>query len=98
MILTVDGLTGEARKIADLFNKYPETRDSYSALVAWYWIDYENAILRGNKFAKLTSPEFITRLSRKIQNDLGMFTPTQEAQRKRDASITDYYQVMEVVK
>ena len=95
--MTVDGLTGEARKIADLFLKDEKSRDSYSVLVAMYWIEYEGQHLRSGDFKKLTSPEFITRLSRKIQNDLGMFTPTQDTQKKRDASITDF-QKMEVVK
>ena len=97
MILTVDGLTGEARKIADLFNKYPKTRDCYAELVLRYWEEYQRFEYEGEQYWRLTSPEFITRLSRKIQNDLGMFTPTQETQRKRDASITDFQQ-MEVVK
>ena len=97
MILTVDGLTGEAKKIADLFTKYPETRDNYAALVLRYWGLYETKSLRNYEFKRLTSPELITRLSRKIQNELGMFTPTQDTQKKRDASITDF-QKMEVVK
>ena len=97
MILTVDGLTGEARKIVDLFNKYPETRDNYAALVLRYWGLYETNALRGYDFKRLTSPEFITRISRKLQNDKEMFQPTQDTQKKRDASITDF-QKMEAVK
>ena len=97
MILTVDGLTGEARKVADLFAKYPETRDNYAALVVKYWMIYEWDDLGNGRLTKLTSPELITRVSRKLQNDKEMFQPTQDTQRKRDASITDF-QGMEVVK
>ena len=97
MILRVEDLTGEAKRVADLFAKYPETRDSYSALVMNYWLTYEWTILAERRFSKLTSPELITRLSRKLQNDLGMFQPSQDTQKKRHSSLFDY-RMMEAVK
>lgn len=71
-------------KVAFILRRFPETRDSFTATVIRYWMQFEaDAIERWDRLDldvlyELSSSETIARIRRHIQNDLGMFEASEQ--------------------
>ena len=76
----IEELSECEEKVVWLFAKFPHLRDCDKCLLFEYWKcvdDFYPQFLRDKEIIhKLTPAETITRIRRYIQNDLGLFLPT----------------------
>ncbi len=75
-------------KVKHILRDFPETRDSTSALVLRYWNFYDGGTKNG--YDRLTPPDSITRMRRRIQNEDGHYLPSTQTQKLRDERQSEY--------
>jgi len=65
-------------RVVWLLSKYPHLRDCDKCLVIYYWKHVDNLdIVNRDNIHALTSSETIRRVRQHIQNELGLFLPTE---------------------
>jgi hypothetical protein len=90
------------QRVAHILHRYPETRDSDTALVIRYWTMYQSDVLeRWDKLDlsvlyDLDWIETLTRIRRHIQNVLSLFLPSMDTRHSRQASQIEFGQYLAV--
>lgn len=75
----IDEMRKVTEKTAWILANYPFTRNSDKALIFKYWREADKIIeVTEENYDKLTIAESITRSRRKLQNELGLYLPTDE--------------------
>jgi Protein of unknown function (DUF3800) len=76
-------------KVSNILNRFPDTRNSDKILIQKYWKTYYSELIYNNDLISLSSlielenPASIIRSRQKIQNDYGLFRPSNDIQSRR---------------
>jgi hypothetical protein len=93
-------LATREQKVACILQKFPETRDSDTALCIRYWKKFQADVLERWRPLELEvlfgldRIETIGRVRRIIQNDLGLFRGVEEIRRGRDAMQAEFHEYL----
>lgn len=93
-------LANSEQKVAHILQKFPETRDSDTALCIRYWTMFQAKVLEQwqplelEVLYELDRMETIGRTRRMIQNDLGLFRGVEDIRRARNAKQMEIYEYL----
>jgi hypothetical protein len=93
-------LANSEQKVAHILHKFPETRDSDTALCIRYWTMFQAEVIERwqplelEVLYELDRMETIGRIRRMIQNDLGLFRGVEDIRRARNAKQMEIYEYL----